>query len=158
MPNSAAPKTPSLALSRRNILNAAASTALVLAFGAPTFALAGKGESSNVGILPIEPLTLLDESLARAFIGSDFDMSSDTASAKLRLSKVAANSLARKNEQAIITQSFSMEFDVLSNMGTLAQETYSVTHSKLGAFRLFLVPHTDGNGKNVLVATFNRFK
>lgn len=158
MPNFAAPKAPSLALSRRNILNAAASTALVFAFGAPTFALASKGESLTVGILSIEPLMLLDESLARAFIGSDFDIKSDSASANLRLSKVAANSSAKRNEQAIITQSFSMEFDVLSNMGTLAQETYSVTHSKLGAFKLFLVPHTDGNGKIALVATFNRFK
>ena len=158
MPNSAALKTRHFALSRRNVLNAAASTALVIAFGAPTFALAGKGGMTDGGMLDIDPLALIDESLARVFIGSDFDISSDIANAKLRLVNVSANLISPKQEQAINTQSFAMEFEVLSNAGVLTQETYRTTHPKLGTFVLFLVPHTNTNGRKVLIATFNRLK
>ncbi len=158
MPNSAAVKTPHLALSRRNILNAAASTAVVIAFGAPAFALAGKGGITDGGMLDIDPLALIDESLARVFIGSDFDMSSDSANAKLRLAKVAGDLTTPKKAQEINTQSFAMEFDVLSNTGVLTQDTYHVVHSKLGTFDLLLVPHTNTDGRKVLVATFSRLK
>ena len=158
MPNSAAPKTPQLALSRRNVIHAAASTALVIAFGAPAFALAGKGEAPAGGILNIDPLAVIDESVARAFIGTDFDISADLVNAKLRLIKVNGNLVSPKKEQAIITQAFAMEFEVLSSTGALTQETYHTVHPKLGEFDLFLVPYSNTDGKNVLVATFNRLK
>lgn len=158
MPNSAALKAPQFALSRRNILNAAASTAVVIAFGAPAFALAGKGGITDGGMLDIDPLALIDESVARAFIGTDFDISSDMVNAKLRLVNVSAYLISRKQEQAINTQSFAMEFEILSNAGVLTQETYHTTHPKLGTFELFMVPHTNTNGRKVLVATFNRLK
>ena len=158
MPNSTAVKTPKLALSRRNILNAAASTAVVMAFGAPAFALAEKGGITDGGMLNIDPLAVIDESVARAFIGTDFDISSDVANAKLRLTKVLGNLVSPKKEQAIITRAFAMEFEVLSSTGALTQETYRTVHPKLGKFDLFLVPYSNTNGKNVLVATFNRLK
>jgi hypothetical protein len=158
MSNSAAVKTPHLALSRRNILNAAASTAVVMAFAAPAFALAEKSETTEGGMLEIDPLALIDESLARVYIGSDFNMSSDTAHAKLRLAKVVGALNAPNKAREINTQSFAMEFDVLSNTGVLIQDTYRVAHSKLGTFDLLLVPHTNTDGRKVLVATFTRLK
>ena len=158
MPNSAALKPPHFALSRRNVIHAAASTALVIAFGTPALALAGKGEAPAGGMFKIDPLALIDESVARAFIGTDFDISSDMANAKLRLTKVLGNLISPKKEQAIITQAFAMEFEVLSNTGALTQETYHTVHPKLGEFDLFLVPYSLTNGKRVLVATFNRLK
>ncbi len=158
MPNSAATKTTQIALSRRNIISAAASGALVLALGVPSFALASKAQAPAGGALYVDPLTLLDASLAQAFIGSDFDISSDTAYAKLRLSKVDANLVALKKAGESGTKSFAMEFEVLSNAGIMQQDIYHVVHPKLGAFDLLLVPHVNGKGNRVFVATFSRIK
>jgi hypothetical protein len=158
MPNSASAKTPQLSLNRRNILNAAAASAIVTAFGTPAFALAEKAANSDARMLGIDPLALIDESLARAFIGSDFDIYSNTSQAKLRLVKVAGNLTRPSKAQEIITQSFAMEFEALSTTGVLTQDTYHVLHAKLGAFDLLLVPHTNTDGKKVLVATFSRLE
>ena len=158
MPISAEPKATQLALSRRNLLNAAASGAIVIALGAPAFAIAGKGETPTSDVFNIDPLALIDESVARAYVGSDFDISSDTSYAKLRLVKVVSNLVTPKKAQAIQTVSFVMEFEVLSNAGELVQNTYHISHPKLGVFNLLLVPHANGEGKKALLATFNRFK
>ena len=164
MPNSALLKTPHVGLSRRSVLNAAATGAFVVALGAPMFALAARGEAPGGG--PIygdghtynDPLVLLDESLAQAFVGSDFDISSNTAYAKLRLSKVVAVDMPLKKSRLATTETFALEFEILSNGGEMQQDTYHVNHPKLGGFDLLLVPHTNGKGAKVLVATFSRFK
>ncbi len=147
-----------LQLSRRKVLNVAASGALVLALGTPVFAFAGRGDAPILGQGDVDLLNLLDESLAQAFVGNDFDISSDTANAKLRLSKVEANTMSLKKAQGARLQSFAMEFEVLSNAGVVQQDTYHVMHPKLGAFDLLLVPHTNGKGRKVLIATFSRLK
>lgn len=157
MPNPLVLKTPYIGLSRRSVLNAAASGAVVLALGAPMFALAAKGEAPGGGPTFDDPLVLLDESLARAFVGSDFDISSNMAYAKLRLSKVEAADMSLKKSRLMTTQTFAMEFEILSNGGEMQQDTYRVNHAKLGDFDLLLVPHTNGKGAKVLVATFSRF-
>ena len=158
MPNSVAAKTLHLALNRRNILNAAAATAVVVAFGKPAFALAEKEVNMDARMLDIDPLALIDESLARAFIGSDFAIYSDTTHAKLRLVKVVGNLTRPSKAQEINTQSFALEFEALSTTGALTQNTYHVSHAKLGAFNLLLVPHTNTDGRKVLVATFSRLE
>ncbi len=157
MPNSLVLKTPHVGLSRRSVLNAA-SSALFVALGAPAFAFAARSEAPGGGPTLSDPLVLLDESLSRAFIGSDFDISSNTAYAKLRLSKVEAAYMPLKKSRVVTTQTFAMEFEILSNGGEMQQDTYHVNHPKLGAFDLLLVPHTNAKGAKVFVATFSRLK
>ena len=157
MTNSAADKLAQLGLSRRTILNSAVSVA-VMAIGTPAFALTGNGTVTGGDRLDIDPLALIDEPLAHALVGSDFAVSSDTVNAELRLAKVAGDLITAKKAQEVYVKFFAMEFEVLSTSGVLTQDTYHVSHSKLGTFDLLLVPHTSKSGKRVLVATFSRLK
>jgi len=145
----------SVDVDRRDVIRAAA--ALACAVAIPVWAQSGLKNELGVRLPPGSVVGRIDESLARALLGSDFKVSSETASATTRLESVAVppapSGRAYFGRQ---TQSFSMEFNPTESSGDLIQDTYRIEHAELGSFELFLVPHRNRKGETILLATFNR--
>jgi hypothetical protein len=143
------------ALNRRDLITAiAASSALSLAGLASTALRA----ADRGGVRDTDPLLLIDVTLARALIGSEFAMNSELAntSAKMELMRVILPTLKGAQKPLEQSDTFGLEFLPSSSQGELVQETYHVTHKQLGSFDLFLVPHVNSKGQHVLLATFSR--
>jgi hypothetical protein len=143
------------AMNRRDLITAIAASSALALTGLANAAVSSDGRG---GVRDEDPLLLIDVTLARALVGSEFSMNSELANASAKMELVRVILPTPKGAQKPLEQSatFGLEFLPNGSQGELVQETYHVTHKQLGSFDLFLVPHVNSKGQHVLLATFSR--
>ncbi len=155
---------------RRSFLHQAALAALTTILPSPTFAQ--KRFETPTEVMSDESLSIFEAVSAETFkqwIGSAFRMShngkqvgtvvlvsvkdipSPEALSSARASRMVGAIPASSSGPSVA--SFSLRFEGTGN--ALPQDTYTLTHSWLGAFPLFLVPSGAGGSPATYTATFN---
>lgn len=104
---------------------------------------------------PISPLALIDETLARLLVGSDFVFSMGGTDTVMQLVRVQSTAQSVRKGGETMTRSFGLEFLPLDGVTARPQGTYWVRHARLGDFDLFVVPHRNDKGQTKLLATFS---
>lgn len=125
---------------------------MALAVATPGWLVAGP--ATTPGVLPPRPgaLDTIDLAVAQSLVGTRFEIVSAEGHAMCELASASGVERIQQKTQ----KTFSMEFRPITRQGHLLQDTYLVQHPALGTFDLFLVPHTNGRGETLLVATFSR--
>lgn len=105
---------------------------------------------------PIDPLLMLDETLAQLMVDLLFTFSDGISTVDMRLSRVESAAQPQRKGKATINRGFALEFVPVDGVTSWPQGTYSVENSELGRFELFVVPQRSGNDQPALLATFSR--
>ncbi|MGB4859689.1 MAG: hypothetical protein WBP11_10205 [Dokdonella sp.] len=105
---------------------------------------------------PIDPLLVLDETLAQLMVDLVFTFSDGNSTLVTRLSRVEAAPQPQHVRKGMIKRAFALEFVPVDGVTSWPQGTYDVENRELGRFDLFVVPQRSGNDQPALLATFNR--
>ena len=105
---------------------------------------------------PIDPLLVLDETLAQLMVDSVFTFSDGNSTLVTRLSRVEVAAQPQREYKGTIKRGFALEFVPVDGVTNWPQGTYAVENPELGRFELFVVPQRSGNDQPALLATFSR--
>ena len=111
---------------------------------------------SAVRPYPVDPLLVLDETLAQRMVGLLFTFSDGISTVDMRLSRVEVAAPPQRKGKATTNRGFALEFVPVDGVTSWSQGTYVVENSELGRFELFVVPQRSSNHQPALLATFNR--
>ena len=97
----------------------------------------------------------LEHDALSAHIGSEFRLYGDLGAVKLKLASVESIGSKMHTPNGVRDQAFTARFKVYDNLLPMTEKTYSISHSKLGKFDLYLAPCGEGICTTQMVAIFS---
>ena len=97
----------------------------------------------------------LEHDLLSQHIGSEFRLYGDLGAVKLKLASVDTIGSKMQTPDGVRDQAFTARFKVYDNLLPIPEQTYTISHSQLGRFNLYLAPCGEGICTSEMVAIFS---